>query len=138
MAPVESFINKGKIGTGSSDEMFERMLFWPGYKTFFFGDGYWLDKDGISYYKHTDLGIMRPMLYYGVFAQLIGYMIPLLLLYGIYKKGQIWRLLALLICFQMLFFELKGDCFHAVTNFSFGLFICIHCKSKNNYSHNYL
>lgn len=130
MAPIESFLKSGKIGTSASDQMFERMSFWPEWNTLLFGDGYYTGSDG-HFYKHTDLGYMRLMLYFGVFVQLLAYGLPMIIMIAIYRKGFCWRILAFFITFQMMFFELKGEVFYCIL--SFGLGILISLSVTDNY-----
>ncbi len=130
MAPVNSFLEKGKIGTNSSDDMFRRMSFMPEWETFAFGDGYWSSPSGKGYYMHTDLGYMRPMLFYGVFAEILAYLIPFVILFRIFLYRGIWRLFAILLFLQLFLFELKGEVFYIQTGIFLSCFISISCKQN--------
>lgn len=50
---------------GSVQHLTIDMYWMPEIETFLFGDGYYTGADG-AYYLHTDSGIMRPMLFYGI------------------------------------------------------------------------
>lgn len=50
---------------GSVQHLTIDMYWMPEIETFLFGDGYYTGDDG-AYYLHTDSGIMRPMLFYGI------------------------------------------------------------------------
>ncbi|GHV39966.1 hypothetical protein FACS189490_04410 [Clostridia bacterium] len=99
------------------------MYFWPGFKTFLFGDGRYVGVTGIGYYMRTDVGVMRAMLFYGIFGEIIGYLVPAIIIIGIAKtyKYSVSRestvLLCLLLFIQMFFFELKGDPFFYTLTF---------------------
>ena len=54
-APIINFIKTGKLYTGSSDIVFDRMIFMPNIRTFFFGDGYYTAPYSNYYYMSTDV-----------------------------------------------------------------------------------
>lgn len=68
MEPIEQFIATGSIQSKSSDELMEKHLFIPEFKTIILGDGLYTDAQG-SFYQHTDSGILRPLLYGGILFQ---------------------------------------------------------------------
>lgn len=59
-------INNGGLKRGSLYEIIYNMVWFPEYKTFFFGDG-WFKLDGRQY-MDTDVGYMRLILYFGLFG----------------------------------------------------------------------
>lgn len=87
----------------STDVLFEMYNIDISAKTIIFGDGKYSSDDG-NYYKKTDVGYYRKILYFGV----IGLILSILLQYFLFgnKKNKIetWILLALL-----LILELKGE-----------------------------
>ena len=116
-APIINFINTGELYTGSSDIVFEKMIFMPEIKTLLFGDGYYTDIDGSGYYKSTDVGFMRPILYYGLFFTIIGYLsilIPIisLIIESIKEKriSKIFMSISFLIALVII--EIKGEIFY--------------------------
>jgi hypothetical protein len=64
-----SYLEKGSVATESTDVL-SGMYFPISWMTFLFGDGRYLMADG-SYYRYTDAGYMRHILYYGIFGQLL-------------------------------------------------------------------
>lgn len=65
---VYAYIDKGELTT-SSTETLNNMYFPISIETFLLGDGKYTGSDG-RYYMHSDAGIMRNVLYYGVFGLL--------------------------------------------------------------------
>src|SRR5690606_3128578 len=55
----------GTISTGSSDKTLDMYVFPANMVTWFFGDGQFVNADG-SYYKHTDVGFLRLIYYFGL------------------------------------------------------------------------
>jgi len=64
-----SYWEQGSIGT-TSTEVLSTMYFPISFSTFLLGDGRYLMADG-SYYRYTDAGYMRHILYYGILGQLL-------------------------------------------------------------------
>lgn len=56
--------------TGSMQRLTEDMYWIPGVKTIFFGDARYANADG-TYYMHTDTGLMRHMLFFGIINYII-------------------------------------------------------------------
>ncbi|MBR6033920.1 MAG: hypothetical protein IKP28_04200 [Clostridia bacterium] len=116
-APFISLFETGKIYTGSSDIVFNRMIFMPETKTLFLGDGLYKDPNGKGYYKHTDVGFMRPTLFYGCILTAIGYMIAIIPMISVIKSGKKEKNSNLVLLMLMLFntlivFEIKGEIFY--------------------------
>jgi len=65
---VYNYIEDGSTST-SSGEVLDNMYFPISFITFLFGDGRYTGADG-AYYLHTDAGIMRNILFYGIFGLL--------------------------------------------------------------------
>ncbi|MGK6353388.1 hypothetical protein [Parapedobacter sp. DT-150] len=66
---VYRYAGEGRLATESTD-ILSSMYFPLKATTFLFGDGRYLTSDG-SYYRYTDVGYMRHILYYGVPGQLL-------------------------------------------------------------------
>ncbi|MBB1645534.1 hypothetical protein [Sphingobacterium sp. UME9] len=88
---VYNYIDTGETST-KSGEVLEQMYFPLSWQTFLFGDGIYTGEDG-AYYMHTDSGIMRNILFYGIFGLLlilIGHLFyffkPLMLIFSDLKK----------------------------------------------------
>ncbi|EOS43387.1 hypothetical protein C810_03875 [Lachnospiraceae bacterium A2] len=109
----EGFLNvvqSGKFTTGSSSYIVNRMFVPMSTDTFFFGDARYTEASGL-FYRGTDLGVMRPLLFWGVVGQIAYYMMPLTLLISIKRhldrKHNIFFVTIMLCIF--LGFELKGE-----------------------------
>lgn len=66
---VYSYLDTGSVSTESGDVL-EQMYFPISWETFFLGDGHYTGADG-AYYRHTDSGIMRNVLFYGIFGLIL-------------------------------------------------------------------
>ena len=105
-----TFIKTGKMETGSTNVLFERMLFIPEIKTMLIGDGLYSTADG--YYMSTDAGIMRPVLFGGILFAVLRYLSVYAVLFinclkeGIKREEKNLYFLLLLIC---IVFEVKGE-----------------------------
>jgi hypothetical protein len=110
----EMFINyqeNGSASTHSTDNL-NAMYFAVPFKTFLFGDGYWKDENGIGYYKNTDAGYMRHILYYGLFPSLILYAFYLTGFFTMFKKSAYFkhlRIIIVLLCIYFFLAHFKGD-----------------------------
>ncbi|MDR2224834.1 MAG: hypothetical protein LBE52_02415 [Providencia sp.] len=88
LEPIENFLSSGEIQSKSSDDLLEKHLFMPEFKTFILGDGLYTNEDG-TFYMHTDSGVIRPILYGGIIFQLFYFLflyryISPLLNFGLY------------------------------------------------------
>ena len=105
-----TFIKTGKMETGSTNVLFERMLFIPEIKTMLIGDGPYSTADG--YYMSTDAGIMRPVLFGGILFAVLRYLSVYAVLFinclkeGIKREEKNLYFLLLLIC---IVFEVKRE-----------------------------
>lgn len=131
------FFETGHFETGSSNIMFETMYIDIPIKTFFLGDAMYSNPYGSGYYLGTDIGFIRPILFYGVFFTVIGYMILGNIILGI-KKGlkkyeyKYSNLLIFLLIFLVVFFELKGEIFYKMAGFLVPLyFLAFYEKNQN-------
>lgn len=122
MTPLNNLLQTREIGMNSVDEMFEKMYFWPGLDTFLLGDGRYIGLNG-GYYMSTDIGFMRPMLFFGIFGELAGYMcvIFLIIYQSHFKSGYSMKLLAVLFLFITFFFEIKGETYHRMISILFAM-----------------
>lgn len=111
---INNFMETGKFTTGSLESMY-RMYFIPALETVAVGDGRYME--GSLYYKGTDIGWLRPVLYYGLFYTLLGYAAVIRLFFVL--KARLWELkrnernAIILMWFITLFLaELKGEIFY--------------------------
>lgn len=111
MEPIFSILETGTIETSSTDTLWS-MWFIPDVKTFLFGDGYYTNPVTGSYYMGTDVGYIRPILFFGIFFTIVNYTIPILMTYTISKGKKEEKLLAFLLLITMFLFEIKGEVVH--------------------------
>ena len=132
---IESFQN-GKFSIGSSGNVMLNMYYIPNDdSTIIFGDGEYRNSDG-SYYGHTDVGLMRMMLFGGIFNILFFYGSFILLLVGGYDlNGYVEKrtifFISLITC---AFFEFKGDALHFYYGLFFTLIYIINFSEKTWFS----
>lgn len=117
LAPFVNFIETGKIYTGSSDIVLKKMIFIPPAETILHGDGYYTDIEGNGYYKSTDVGFMRPILFYGIFFTIVGYLSILIPIISIFKKGireKEKKKIVFALCWMIVLIisEIKGETFY--------------------------
>lgn len=128
--PFVNYIETGKFSTSSSDHL-QTMYFVPNLDAIVWGEGYYTDPFTLRYYKSTDVGFLRPILYYGLFPTLIGYSMLLFLLGGIYKCSKKYvitggKMMVVMLFLQFAFFEIKGEAFYIMFPVLFIiLLICI-------------
>lgn len=136
-APVESFIfglQYGQISFGhSTNRLVNEMYFVPDDDTLLLGDAHYMNSDG-SYYMGTDVGILRHVLYYGIFGELLGYSLiamPVFWLMRIFytNKDKLRLLMIMLFVPFIVFFEAKG----VIYNSFFGWLIIMLVLGKNEY-----
>lgn len=99
-----SQFNGGGLKHGSLYEILNNMIWYPGHKTFFLGDGMFYP-DGVQY-MNTDVGYMRLILYFGIFGTIAT---VLFVIYGgrsffcEKKSKQLGHLSLMIICLQLVF-----------------------------------
>ncbi len=106
--PFINLVETGKISSASSNGL-KTMYFKPSIDTLFHGDGFY-EPNG-HYYKGTDVGILRPLLFWGLFGSMIYYscfFVLLLPIYNYFSKRNA-KFLIILFLLQNLLFELKGE-----------------------------
>lgn len=108
MEPIISFIETGEFSTSSTEILWD-MWFIPDFKTFLIGDGYYTSPLTSGYYMATDVGFLRPMLFFGSFYTLVYYLIPIISAYEISKRNIESKLLAFMLILSLFIFEIKGE-----------------------------
>src|SRR5699024_8016946 len=66
MEPIISLFKSGEIETASTNQLWD-MWFIPELKTILVGDGYYGSPLHSGYYMETDVGYLRPILFFGFF-----------------------------------------------------------------------
>ena len=132
----EGFINmvqSGKFSTNSSTYIMDKMFVKVSPDTFFFGDAKYTAANGL-YYMGTDLGVMRPLIFWGIGGQIIYYMMPLMLLIPIKKylnnKHSVFFLGIMVV--MMAGFELKGEIVFGFCMVLLGMYLALIRGSYSN------
>lgn len=111
---------KGKLSnTYSLTHMLEDMYFIPSLKTIMLGDGRYLDVDRIGYYMQTDVGFLRPVLFFGIFGLITNYSAVIVILNKLRvmfnkQKDKAGAVLIICIFIIWMILEMKGETFHRV------------------------
>ena len=109
--PIDLFLRTGSFEVTSLQGL-NNMYFYPGDKTFIFGDGKYIADNG-GYYGSVDAGYMRFILYGGIFYQAAVTLIFILFFYCAFKISNIFipgvKLLLIVLFFMSLAFHYKGD-----------------------------
>lgn len=118
---INNFIASGRLGTESTDILFGEMLFIPKFATLVLGDGKFSLPDG-AYYMHTDSGLVRPVLFYGVFFTVISYFVLWNLILclknrRVLKKEHALNIMILNLLIVWFAFELKGPTFYLMATY---------------------
>ena len=109
--PIVNLFTKGDFDNYSFDRM-NSMLFMPEPETLIHGDGYYVYEG--HYYKKTDLGIMRNVLYWGIPGAILSYGTTL---YGLMDAKRKSRALLIAIIIAFAIFEYKGDTYYEIIAF---------------------
>ncbi len=103
-----NYTDSGTISTMSSS-ILKDMYFIPQTNTLLFGDGIYTASTG-SYYMNTDVGLMRLILYFGVFFTALIYVTIISLMREIKKSNlNSMKLLSWLLMIVLAIFEIKGE-----------------------------
>lgn len=103
-----NYLNYGHFTTTSSNHL-SNMFVHPSLYTFLYGDGYYTM--GGQYYMSTDVGFLRPLLFWGIMGELLYYslLVPVLNIIKRYlrcKNGVFFIVISLIFIFL---FEFKGE-----------------------------
>ena len=98
-------------GTDSLSTVTGRMSFIPEFNTLIWGDGYYTDPVYGTYYKKTDLGYMRQLLYWGLIGTSFTYLVVMHSIISIECRRYVFKFS--LIIFMVLF-EYKGNMYFDV------------------------
>ena len=99
---------------GTVQHLTTDMYFMPKIDTFLFGDARYTDSSG-TYYMQTDSGIMRPILYYGIFNYVLSVIGVILLIVSFAKKSsenigfKNINIITILLIICVGIFEFKGE-----------------------------
>ncbi|MCS0305988.1 hypothetical protein [Vibrio diabolicus] len=109
--PILNYVDYGELSTKSSDTI-SSFYFYPGDKTFLFGDWHYVNLDG-TYYKSVDAGYMRMMLYMGMPVSIIVYVSFIISFVFVSFKYQLlyYKIFSLFFIFIILLLHYKGNAF---------------------------
>lgn len=108
MEPIISLFETGEIQTSSTNQLWD-MWFIPDLKTLIIGDGYYSSPLHSGYYMETDVGFLRPILFYGFFFTLFYYLIPIVIGVSLAKQNRESKLLVFMLFLSIFIFEIKGE-----------------------------
>ena len=108
MEPIISLFETGEIETASTNQLWD-MWFIPDLKTILIGDGYYSSPTHSGYYMETDVGYLRPVLFFGLFFTAIYYLLPFILSFEIINNDHKNKLLIAMLLLSILIFEVKGE-----------------------------
>lgn len=108
MEPFISLVNKGELSTSSTDAL-QKMWFIPDPDTFFFGDALYSSPEGSGYYMSTDVGYLRPILFYGIIFSLLNYIAIGIIIHVMSRKNKDARITGFTFMLAILIFEIKGE-----------------------------
>lgn len=116
---IFKLFNGNVMDSYSVSHMLEDMYFIPSLKTLLFGDGRYQAITGTGYYMNTDVGFIRPVLFFGIIGVIINYSMLIILLRSMMQNYKILgeksgRLLMLGLLLIAMILELKGEAFHRV------------------------
>lgn len=107
--PFINYIENGEFGTKSSDHL-KTMYIIPSFFTTIIGDG--LYSVGEGYYKSTDVGFIRPILFYGIINTIILYSSLIVIIISLKKQSRKTFMLIILLSVLFIVYEMKGEAFH--------------------------
>jgi hypothetical protein len=122
MQPFMSLIESGTIQTSSTDTLWG-MWFIPDPIMILFGNGFYTSPVTGNYYMQTDVGFLRPMLFFGLFFTIILFIIPTILTLVIGTRQRVNRLFAFMIIFTLFLFEIKAEVVQLLIPLMFMLYI---------------
>lgn len=108
--PFINYVEYGEFSSSSSDHL-QTMYFIPDIYTILFGDGKYTASSG-GYYMDTDVGFLRPILFYGIVNTLLSYFVLIIILIHLRKLIQKGIIFTGLLFFLFLMYEIKGEAFH--------------------------
>lgn len=121
---IINFIQTGSFETSSMDSL-KNMYFLPEIKTLLIGVGKYTNSNG-TYYAGTDVGLLRPILFGGIFFQMLRYSTVLILIAHIkeYLNNTLGKACFLLIILFVIF-EFKGEAVFPIVSILFGVSLVI-------------
>ncbi|WP_019205568.1 hypothetical protein [Limosilactobacillus ingluviei] len=124
-----NYLDSGKFSTKSSTVLMS-MFVHPSSQTILFGDGYYTVMG--KYYMSTDVGFLRPLLFFGIFGEFLYYLQILPLLKAIYDrlKNLNASFFVMSVVVLLVLFEFKGESLMTVSNMLFVITLAVALKSR--------
>ena len=105
--PFENLLETGSFNNQSLNHLIEDMYFMPDIDTLLLGDARYMEDGTGLYYMHTDAGLMRQILFWGVFFTGLIYLLCITLLFLLkFDYG-----LKVMFLIFFIVFEFKGECY---------------------------
>ncbi|WP_447643067.1 MULTISPECIES: hypothetical protein [Chitinophagaceae] len=107
-------INSAQAGKGlhttSSNILSDMLQIWPATpKTWWIGDGYYLNPLTGGFYMYTDVGYARLIFYFGIVGMIVFYVYELILVYlSFYKSTRLWKAFLFYFIIMVLVVNLKS------------------------------
>ena len=110
-----NYLDTGTFSTKSSTVLMS-MFIHPSWHTIIFGDGYYTVMG--KYYMLTDVGLLRPLLFFGIFGEVLYYLqiLPLLRLIYVRLKNYNASFFIISCIVMLIIFEFKGESLMTVGN----------------------
>lgn len=108
MQPIISILQTGTIQTSSTDTLWT-MWFIPDPGMLFFGNGFYTSPMDGNYYMSTDVGLLRPILFFGIVYTVLMYLVPTILVSVIGTKARVNKLFSFMMIFTLFIFEIKAE-----------------------------
>lgn len=138
-----NFYQSGRFrdSTGSVSMLIDNMYWMPPIDTFLFGDGRFTGDDG-TYYMHTDSGIMRAILFYGVINYFLYFIAGSVVLQKVTKKfsGLFMKknLVFALFFLAAIAFEVKGNALEKIIILVLPMYFIVGDDSNGKCNNEYL
>lgn len=131
--PFINLVKKGEFSSESSTGL-KTMYRLPDLESLWYGDGKYFE-DG-HYYKHTDVGFLRPIYFWGIFGTILYYFITLeiILSLSLVIRNKNSNFLFFGIILLLLCYELKGEANLSVIVILFNFLFVVFSKDKNQQS----
>lgn len=136
MEPFISLFETGEIETASTNQLWD-MWFIPDLKTIFLGDGYYSSPSHSGYYMETDVGYLRPLLFFGLFFTVIYYLLPFTLSFNLVNNNKENKLLITMLILAILIFEVKGEVVFKFLPIIAMIFVSQYIKNPENVMNKY-
>src|SRR5699024_2214086 len=135
LEPVINLFETGELQTRSTNILWN-MWFIPDIKTILVGDGYYTSPLNSGYYMGTDVGFLRPILFYGFLFTALYYLIPIIIGLNIDSDhNRSSKLLIFMFFISIFIFEVKGEVIIMFLPILSMIFVADHVKEPSKIEH---